>query len=553
MKSYARILALLLAVIMMVSVFAGCADTPASSTDPSSSEPASSEPASSEPASSEPASSEPASSEPASSEPATSEPVEPSTSVVEPDVKDPTQPPKVTESVRATATPTKKVEAEKVVDLGGFTLRIRSTTMKTFLDNKSPDKYDKDIQDRINAVAKKYNFKIVTTNCVNEAAFEDHEAILKAVQSGSKTIGHFVVTSVPLGLAGYVQGIYQDLNKIDKSTGFDAKDSTRFWQDMSAAATHEGAQYGVAIISGSQNLTPGGNGIFWMFNRNVVKQGGYSAEALYKLVREYKWTLDEATKVMEACYVPDANGDGAPEVWGLVSYKRQHKYYIQLDGGSTVRKVNGKYTYTASDDNVMSVLNWLQEVYVTKKIANGGLGASAARETVRDGKTAFLQCAHNYITQKQYIGANEAAYVANVGILPSPVGSNQIKKKVYINPTTNSKVFSMPATIKGDEKTKAATAFAAMCKAVNSVEENVQRMINEKRLNDADMIDMYKNYLIKNADGDLGYISETVGTSGVEPISVMVLDVTTGKYEPKASVEKHAGKIQSQIDKIFRQ
>ena len=557
MKSYARILALLLAVIMMVSVFAGCNDVPASSTDPSSSsvepsssEPASSEPASSEPASSEPASSEPASSEPASSEPASSEPAEPSTSVVEPDVKDPTKAPTKAPTQAPTKAPTQAANDDKVVDLKGFNLRLRSEGFYAVLNMKNPDKYNKVAIDRINEVTKEYNFKITVTN--NNANYQDYNTVVKAIQSGSKTIGHFITTSVPLGLAGCAAGYFQDLNSIDKSTGFVASDESRFWQSMTKTAVYEGKQYGVALLSGSAELTEAAAGVFWLFNKNVLQKGGYSSADVYKLVREYKWTLDEATKIMEACYVPDANGDGEPEVYGLMSYKRQNKYYIQLDGGQTVSKVNGKYVFSATNDNVMSVMNWLKDVYVTKKLAVT-TGSSTIRNYVRDGKTVFTQGAPDYLTRGEFSGNYLAAYQANVGIVPSPVGNNQIKKKVYINPTANADIYVMPTLVKGEEKTNAAIAFAALAKAVNNVEDCMQMMQDKGAVYGADNLDMYKNYIMKNACADFGYITEIVGNSDADPISAMVLAITGGSKEPAAAIQHYEGQIVSVINKIFRQ
>jgi len=253
---------------------------------------------------------------------------------------------------------------------------------------------------------------------------------------------------------------------------------------------------------------------------------------------------------MEACYVPDANGDGQPEIYGLMSYQRQNKYYLQLDGGQTVTKVNGKYVFTATSDKVMSVLNWMRDVYVTKKLAITA-GSSEIRNYVRDGKTVFTQGAPTYLTRKEFAGSYQAAYQANVGIIPSPVGNNQIKKKVYINPTSNANVYVMPTIVKGEEKTKAATAFAALAKAVNSKDENVDTMVDKGLIYGNDNIDMYENYILKSPSADLGYITEIVGDT--DAISNIALDVTEGVREPMAAIQYYEGQMNSTINKIFRQ
>ena len=557
MKLTNRYLSLLLAVIMMISVFAGCADVPASSADPSSSESASSEPASSEPASSEPASSEPASSEPTSSEP-----VEPSSSVVEPDVKDPTKAP--TQAAKdptkaptkaptqaPTVAPTKaadKYAAEPDVDLGGFVLRVRSEGF-SILVGDGGDKHTVELRKSVDELTKKMNFSIVAT--ANSGNYQDYNTVKKAIQAGSKTIGHFIYTNVPLGMAGYASGYYRDLREIDaETTGFDLDDPDRFWQAITNIATLDGKQFGLALCSPSLEVTEVENGTYFMFNKNLTAKAGYDAASIYKLVRDYKWTLDEATKIMEACYIPDANGDGKPEVYGLVSYQRQNKRYLQLDGGRTAAKVNGKYVFTAANDSVLGVMNWIKDVYVTKKIA-ATVGSSDVRGYVIDGKTAFSQAAGDYLMRSDLLKRVDE-FNANCGIVPAPVGNNQIKKKQYVN-VVGGDIYVMPITVRGEEMNKAATAFAAIAKRLTDVDAQLETVKELGILQNKDDEDMYQNYILTSFISDPGLVTEIIGNSNIDPMALMVNAIAGGSKEPTAAIQQYEGYITSTLNSIYRQ
>ena len=312
----------------------------------------------------------------------------------------------------------------------------------------------------------------------------------------------------------------------------------------------DGAQFGLALCSPSLEVTEVENGTYFMFNKNVISKAGYTAAALYKLVREYKWTLDEATKIMEASYIPDANGDGKPEVYGLVSYKRQNKRYLQLDGGRTATKIGGKYVFTATNDNVLGVMNWIKDVYVTKKIA-ATVGSSDVRSYVIDGKTAFSQAAGDYLMRDDLI-ARVNEFNANCGIVPAPVGNNQIKNKKYVN-VVGGDIYVMPVTVRGEEMNKAATAFAAVAKRLTDVDAQLETVKELGILKNKDDEDMYQNYILTTFISDPGLVTEIIGNSNIDPMALMVNAIADGSKEPAAAIKQYEGYIVSTINSIYRQ
>ncbi|MBQ3095561.1 MAG: leucine-rich repeat protein [Clostridia bacterium] len=455
-----------------------------------------------------------------------------------------------TQAVTTDAGAASSAEDSEAVDLGGFTLRIFSNSFYQLFNNNALNKYDQVLKERIEKVAEEYNFELEVTQHFGGGSHLSggilNDVMVNAIQSGFNSMGHFVCVAAPLGIAGTAAGYFQDLSIIDKSTGFDVKDPDCFWQAMTKQLVFEGKHYGVALIAGSMSFQTWNDGTYWAFNKNVLKKNGYSAEMVYKLVRDYEWTFDAATKIMEACY-EDENEDGTPEVYGLCSYQAYTKYNLQLDGAQTVRKSNGMYSFDTENANMLSVFNWLKELYVTKKIA-AILGSSAVRRNVRDGKTAFAQFSREYITRSEFAGDNLATFQENVGIIPSPVGNNQIKKKAYVNAYDDAEVYVMPSTITGEERNKAATAFAAVAKEINSIEDRVATLQDYGLLYDADMVDMYQNYILNGYSIDPGFVTGTDGNSQQDPMTQMLLRVTSGAKTPEEAIADWSDSINHLLD-----
>jgi len=459
-----------------------------------------------------------------------------------------------TQAVTTDAGTASSAEDSEAVDLGGFTLRILSESFYDLLDpnnTRTQNQYDQELKERIESVMEAYNFELDVMKDFGGGSHMSGSLLNNAISSGFNTMGHFICVATPLGISGVAAGYFQDLSTIDKSTGFDVKDPDRFWQAMTKQLVFEGKHYGVALIGGSAYFQNYNDGTYWAFNKNVLQKNGYSAETVYKLVRDYEWTFDAATRIIDACYEPDSDSDTDtdPDVYGLCSYGSYAKHYLQADGALTVRKSNGLYSFDATNASLLSVLDWIEDMYVTKKTA-ARLGSGSVRNFVRDGRTAFAQFSRDYMIRSEVYGTPEklAAFQANVGIVPSPVGNNQIKKKAYINAYDDTEIYVMPSTVTGEERTKAATAFAAIAKAINSVEEHVKVLQDYGLLYDADMVDMYQNYILNGYVVDPGFVTGNDGNGDQDHMVLMVASVASGQKKPSEAVLEYTDDINNVID-----
>lgn len=558
MKSYARLLALTLAVLMVVTVFAGCAPAD-EDTDPSTSDPSTSvtDPSTTDPSTTDPSVTDPSVTDPSVTDPSVTDPELTPGATATPE---PTLPPGVTATPKPTATkkPTAKptattkpgtsYAAEPKANLGGFKLLVKSDYFGVLLA-KGADEYTNELVDRLKEVQTRMNFTLVNSKV--EGDYLSYNSLKKAVLAGDKNIGYFYRTTLPLAMAAMAGGYVVDLSTISKTaTGFDYTDPDRFYVPITKLANLDGKQYGVAFMTQSANFTPQSSGIYYWFAKDVLSKNGITAASVYKLVREYKWTWAECQAIMEKCYEPDSDGNGEPEVWGCLSYTRQHKYWLNTNNSFVISKVNGKYVYTGNSANTVAALEWVRSMFLDKKL-HLATGSGNLRTYVTNGKTAFIQAAPDYITRTDF---DISKYKAKVGLLPAPIGPEQAKLKKYFNPCSNAAVYVMPATCTGDNRVKAATAFAAIGKSLNDIDEMVTYLQEKSLLNTSDDKDMLLNYIIKPLGFDVGYITEIFGTSNMDPVAVMVnSDVLSGNKTAKSALDGFESACNGYIKSILKQ
>ena len=111
----------------------------------------------------------------------------------------------------------------------------------------------------------------------------------------------------------------------------------------------------------------------------------------------------------------------------------------------------------------------------------------------------------------------------------------------------------MPITVRGEEMTKAATAFAAIAKRLTDVDAQLKTVKELGILQNKDDEDMYQNYMLKTFISDPGLVTEIIGNSNIDPMSLMANSITDGSKEPAAAIKQFEGYITSTLNSIYRQ
>ena len=386
------------------------------------------------------------------------------------------------------------------------------------------DKYTEDLRSRVEKVMENYNFKVETT--LDAVTYSAYSKIKKDYLAGGVAGAHFYATKLPYAFSGGLQDFFVDLSELDTAeTGFDIDDPDRFWQAVTSQAVIDGKQVGVGLISGSMEVTEMNHGNIWAFNKNVVEKAGYSAATIYKLVRDYKWSLEEAAKIMNAGYVADQNQDGSPEVYGLTFYNNCLSHVSYLGGGQMVEKVGNTYKAVKTNTGITAVMDWL------KTLLKDGLvwrtGSGNVRRAVLEGKTVFSSFGYDYLYRSD-ITEDMSQYEKNVCIVPAPVSETLLKEKRYYAAMQDTVVYAMPIGFDKTEKTKAATAFAAIAEAINDYEAYVDYNIASGQLYDSDQVDMFKNYIIPSLGCDERELTGSVQSSKLNEQMVLFTDFLAG-------------------------
>ena len=98
-----------------------------------------------------------------------------------------------------------------------------------------------------------------------------------------------------------------------------------------------------------------------------------------------------------------------------------------------------------------------------------------------------------------------------------------------------------------------ATAFAAIAKRLTDVDAQLETVKELGILQKKDDEDMYKNYILTSFISDPGLVTEIIGNSNIDPMSLMVNAIADGSKEPAAAIQQYEGYITSTINSIYRQ
>ncbi len=238
---------------------------------------------------------------------------------------------------------------------------------------------------------------------------------------------------LPSGKAGYIYPV--DGEKLI-GLGLDCFDATRWYQPTVTELKVFDHYWGLDIASKYSSCR---TGYFVTFNHDLVEAAGYPD--LYQLVRDYKWNwetyLDIAVKATK-----DTDGDGTPDYWGTGATAwgcesvANGVNYIGQDE-------TGKYILTMDSPEGIEALQFLYDMnFGTNSRCPESSGV--CRQAFADGTIAFNWAAMNHIQS-----INETCRQSNhpYGIVPMPLGPHGTEYvsahddlDMYVIQTTNDNV-----------------------------------------------------------------------------------------------------------------
>jgi len=316
--------------------------------------------------------------------------------------------------------------ALKPVDLGGYEFILASHWASEYEPERGASDYGDALLDLIDEIQTEYNCKITVKSypVKDTIASEVHTSIM----AGDK----------PFDVLDLWTGAYTSLlssNDLYDQKSIKKLDFTNgnFNTNVVTMGTWNEKVYG-SWIGISNNVS----GMF--FNADMIAKKGL--ESPYDLYASDKWTFTKFKEMMKTL-TEDTNGDGTPEVYGMVGNQQIEEALLFAGGGGYVSKTaDGQFAFGLDTPKSMAAVEYIRSLYSEKLIhpEKDWLGVG---QVFAEGGAAFIPY---FVWANQWFSEMEAEY----GFVPFPRADAE---KDYIAYTDEPRMFVMPKTLTDPEKT----------------------------------------------------------------------------------------------------
>lgn len=99
------------------------------------------------------------------------------------------------------------------------------------------------------------------------------------------------------------------------------------------------------------------------FNKRLVEEAGIDPESIYDLQANNEWTFDKFEELVAKC-TRDTDNDGVIDIYGLAGGNNDDMLRVSVSSnlGKFFDTQDGKYICTAQSDEVLTALNWAQNM-----------------------------------------------------------------------------------------------------------------------------------------------------------------------------------------------
>ena len=384
-----RILALVLAVLMVAALFVGCSNTenPADTTAATTTAATTTAATTTEATTTEATTTEATTTEATTTEATTTEATTTEATTTEP------------------ATP----------DFGGYVFTFGTTENKylyaTDEAGNPASALDEEWADAYAELEDTYNFTF-DFKTANERSMEDAMLMVLAGDYAYDAQDLRTAQLFPLATRGCMVNFASDEML---AAGVDVYDPELFYQPVTQWTNILGGVWGVRVAS--KYYLPE-FGYVMLFNKQLCDEAGYPADTLYDMVRNHEWNF---TVYKDLCskLAKDLDGDGVNDIWGTGGGSNPYGSEIMLAGGNAISEIDGKLVYTLDSEKSMDGLQFMSDEFWSGwRFVTGG--ASETRELFAAGKVGMAWAAGSWCTNPVITGSE-----IDYGILPMPVADDR--------------------------------------------------------------------------------------------------------------------------------
>ena len=219
-------------------------------------------------------------------------------------------------------------------------------------------------------------FDMVLNYCVANAGEGDNSQIYDPEKN------YVFIIDESIAQKGVKAGLFYDLSKISNISYYDM---VKYNQAAVMKLTR-----GLSFYSFGWEMNEPLEGVY--FNKRILTEHGYTAEYLYDLQAEGKWTW-ETFEEMCKNLTRDTDNDGIIDQYAMSSFNTEFSYLALDSNGAPLigRDANGKYFNNAGSDKAMEAWNWIAHMVQNYQLPQAeGASWDYFYTAFQNGETAFL-------------------------------------------------------------------------------------------------------------------------------------------------------------------
>ncbi|MCR5435957.1 MAG: extracellular solute-binding protein [Treponema sp.] len=194
------------------------------------------------------------------------------------------------------------------------------------------------------------------------------------------------------------------------------------------------------------------NGVF--FNKRILEENGFTADYIYDLQKDGKWTWDTFEEICKAL-TKDTDNDGIIDQYAMAAFNSEFSFSA-LDSNNAaiiLPDANGKYQNVANSENAMEAWNWIAHMFKEYQMPQPeGSNWDWFYASFINGEAAFA-------TDQEYLAMPGNRFHDNMkddyGFVCFPLGP----KGTAYRTINNDNIFTIPACYDHDRAEKIMQAY----------------------------------------------------------------------------------------------
>lgn len=395
------------------------------------------------------------------------------------------------------------LEYEKSLDFGGRTFTLMTHQRNRRSPNmENPTQVDTEMDELVKQLEADLNFSFEIAD-----GWVTGEQLSTWIIAGDNPAD--IIDQRPAQWLSYAAGghIFDWASDEAKSYGVDVNNEKLFWQDWTHAWDINGHTYAVRFAS---KFYPPEAGWIMLYNEDILNANGITG--IEDKVRAGEWTWDYFLDCAKKC-TKDIDGDGQYDTFGISTGYTAYGEEVVTGGGNIVDWVDGKLTCTLNTPASIEGLSFIAQQRDSGAVMPGVGAEGAAGIGYGEGHTAFAQGQVAFLYTELRIIANKAysdefgmrRMEATWGVVPLPVKAGQPYRNIIGNHDTD---FMMMTNKDREFSVKVYTAFARRQNDVNWKDCVAECYLQDP--NDANKADILANYVIPNITPNYQWVVSSV-------------------------------------------